>query len=200
MRSLCLAAVVLLALPVSQVAAQDPERVDADLAKKIGALVAQDAAKLKELPLAVAPDPDKSMGLKAGERAGLLMPDRKLSIDLLKNADKEIVPIGQLFLHGVTLMVGDKALPAEKLRMFDTEQKKSISLQQLGVVRVGGRLALVVYAGEKAPAVVTTLVDVDDPKDLPLEMDVRRSGESHGVAVLTVLGKYRAMFGIAPLE
>ena len=200
MRSFSLLMAACLALSASRANAQDPERVDADLAKKIGAIVAQEAAKLKDLPLAIAADPDKSTALKAGERAGLLMPDAKLSLDLLKKADKEIVPIGQFFLHGVTLMAGDKALPADKLRMFDTEQKKSISLQQLGVAKVGGRLALVVYAGEKTPAIVTTLHDVDDPKDLPLELDVRRMGESQGMIVLTVLGKYRAMFGIAPLE
>ncbi|MFO0865487.1 MAG: hypothetical protein U0744_12705 [Gemmataceae bacterium] len=200
MRSSCFVFAAFLSLGLCRAPAQDPERVDPDFAKKIGALLAQEAAKLKDLPLAITADPDKSMALKAGERAGLIMPDAKLTIDLLKKADTNVVPIGQFFLHGVTLMVGDKSLPAEKLRMFDTEQKKSISLLQLGVARIGGRLVLVVYAGEKVPAIVTTLFDVEDAKDLPLELDVRRSGESHGVVVLTVLGKYRGTFGIAPLE
>lgn len=181
-------------------AAQEVKRLEADEAKKIAQVLTDASSKLDNPALKVAPAIDKSMGLTSNNRGALIVPDSRLTIDSLKNLDKEIVPLGLLYVHRLTPVVADQSVPEDQHRTVEvTIKDKSVKLAvlHLGAAKVADRLVLIMYAGGKAPVSVTTLVEANDAKDHPLDLEARKAGDSQATIILTVLGHYRAAFNIA---
>jgi hypothetical protein len=70
----------------------------------------------------------------------------------------------------------------------------------LAAAKVADRMVLLIYTTGKTPALVTTLVEVDNAKDLPLDLEAKKAGDNEAMVVLTVLGRYRAAFNVAALD
>lgn len=188
-----------LLLPALAVA-EDAKRIEGEEAQKIAKLLTEASGKLRDLPLKVTPDVEKSVGLRGGDRGAILVPATGLKPEALKAADKEVVPLGMMYARGVTLVVAGQSLAATEHRTVEVtvkEQATKISVMQLGVTKVAGRMVLLVYAGGKEPALVTTLVETTDTKDLPLELEAQKAGDGQANLLLTVLGRYRAAIVVA---
>lgn len=180
--------------------AQEAKRFEPDEAKKIAQILTEASSKLDNPPLKITADLDKSMGLAADNRGALVVPDSSLKLDALKKLDKEIVPLGMLYVHRVTPIVADQAVPADQHRTVEVtikDKNAKVTVLHLGAAKVADRLVLLVYASGKAPVLVTTLVATTDAKDHPLDLEARKSGDNQATMLLTVLGNYRAAFNVA---
>jgi len=180
--------------------AQDATPLDSDKALMIARRCTEAVAKLRDLPLKVTPDVEKCRGVEAHDRAGLVIPDVKLSSDTLRKLDREIVPVGMLYLHRVTPIVVEQAVSADQQRKVEIaadDQKAVVSAWQLGVTRVADRNVLVVYGSAKAPLLVTTLIETTDTGDAPLALNVQAAGDNRGVLLLTIAREYRAAIPVA---
>src|SRR5262245_31415990 len=128
-------------------AARDP--IEQERAQKTAALLAAQARKLTDLPVKSDVETARAFGLKKGDLAALVIPDKGLTADRLDKASKDVLPVGQLWLRGLTPVVSGSAAAAEKLRMVKVEargEEHTLSLLLLGVRRgAKDKLELVVY-------------------------------------------------------
>jgi hypothetical protein len=163
------AVVISLALCAGLARAQ--EQLPQEHAQKAAQLVAAEAAKLTDAQLKTDVDTDKPFGLKKGERAGLVIPDRKLSAEQLGKAGKEVVPVGQLWMKALTPVVGGNATPADRLRLMTVkanDQDHELVLLLLGARKgADGKLQLLVYAKEKEPLLSLPLEAMDRTQEQP---------------------------------
>lgn len=186
--------------------ADDATRLDDEKAQLIAKLcTAADAAAKNAAPLKIAPDLERAVGFDLKKRAVLALPTRNLTAATIAKADKEIVPVGVLYMYRITPVVADDPLGADRLRTFDIKPQDgkpelTISAAQLAVTRVAGRLVLLVYAGAKEPVVVTTLVESGEAGDVPLDLEVAAAGEGRGLLIVRAFGKYRAAITVAALD
>ena len=197
-RWLLLASLILVIEP-RWVAAEDAKRLESDKVAKIAATLVAATSGLSDLPVKVTPDTQRAMGITAQDRGGILVPDSRLTAEALKKVDQDVLPIGLLFLHRITPSVADLATTADEHRQITvTVDDKSVTIfvLPLAVTRVANRLVLLVYTNRKVPAVVTTLVEHSQSKDLPLEMDVRPAQDQRATLLLSVLGRYRASLDV----
>jgi hypothetical protein len=180
--------------------ADEVKRVEGDEARKLAQTFTEASNKLDNLPVKVTPDLDKSMGLGAKQRALFVVPDSGLKPDALKKVDREVVPLGLLYTHRITLVVAEQSVPAEQHRTVEVsikDQKAKFMVMQLAVTKVAGRLVLLVFTDGKAPALVTTLVETEDAKDHPLDLQAGKGKDNQAAVILTVLGRFRAAFHVS---
>ena len=97
-------------------AAEDAKRIESDKAAKIAATLVAATSELSGLPVKVTADPQRAMGVTGHDRGGVLVPDTRLTAEALKKVDKDVLPIGLLFLHRITLSVAEQATPADQHR------------------------------------------------------------------------------------
>jgi hypothetical protein len=181
------------------VSAQDVKRIEADKVVKIAATLVAATSGMSDLPVKVKADTQRAMGVSAQERGGVLVPDSGLTAEALKKVDKDLLPIGWLFLYRITPSVADLTTAADQHRQITvTIDDKSVTVfaLPLAVTRVADRLVLLVYTNRKEPAIVTTLVEYSESKDLPLEMEPRPGQDQRATLLLSLLGKYRAGFDV----
>ena len=196
-------AVMLGLLVAGFVSAQEPKKLEGEEAKKIATRLTEASAKLENTPFKVTPDIEKAGGLAAKKHVALLLPDTGLKLDTLKKIDREIVPLGLLYTHKMTLVVADQSLPEDQQRTVEIEvknEKAKIAVMHLAAAKVAGRLVLLVYTNGKTPAMVTTLAETEDAKDLPLDVEGKKAASNQATLLVTVLGKYRAAISVAGQE
>ncbi len=180
--------------------ADEVKKIEGDDAKKLAQTLVEASGKLDALPVKIMPTLDKGTGLTAKQRALFVVPDSRLKLDALKKLDRDIVPLGLLYGYRITPVVAEQALAEDQHRTIEAtikDNKAKLSLMQLAVTKVADRPVLLIYTNGKTPALVTTLIEVDDAKDLPLELDARKGGDNQATVIVTVLGRYRAAFSIA---
>ena len=197
-RWLMLALLILVIGPRWSVA-EDAKRLESDKAAKIAATLVAATSGLTDLPVKVTADTQRAMGITAHDRGGILVPDSRLTAEALKKGDQDVLPIGLLFLHRITPSVADLAMAADEHRQITvTVDDKSVTVfvLPLAVTRVANRLVLLAYTNRKPPAVVTTLVEYSESKDLPLEMDVRPAQDQRATLLFSVMGRYRASLDV----
>ncbi len=184
-------------------AADDPQRLEADKVKEVIGPLIEAFAKLADLPLKLELDSKRATGLSAGKVVALVVPDARLTADLLKKLDREVVPLGVLFVHKVTPIVAEQAVAAGEHRTVEVTirgKEVSVTVLPLAAARVAGRLVLLVYTGGKTPALVTELVEAEENSDWPLDVQARAVGNSRGALVVNVLGRHRAAFPVTGQE
>jgi hypothetical protein len=183
---------------VGLVTAADP--LPLDRAQNAAKLVAAQAKKLTDAQIKTDVDTEKPFGLKKGELAALIIPDKSLSAERLAKAGKDILPVGQLWMRGLTPVVSDTATPNDKLRQVKVTAKgedHELTLYLLGV-RKGAKekLELLVYAKAKEPLLVLPLEAGSKEQEQPIELEGKGEGEQ-GTLLLHILGKYQAKLPIA---
>ena len=195
---LLLASVILVIVP-RWVAGEDAKRLESDKVGKIASTLVAATSGMTDLPVKVTPDVQRAMGLVAQDRGGVLVPDSRLTAEALKKVDQDVLPIGLLFLHRITPSVAEQTIATDQHRQVTvTIDDKSVTVfvLPLAVTRVANRLVLLVYTNRKEPAVVTTLVDFNESKELPLEMEARPTQDQRATLLLSILGRHRAAFGV----
>jgi hypothetical protein len=177
------------------------ERISDEDAQKYGRKGVELAAKEANLPIKIDANPDKSSGLKLDEVGVLIIPDKNVTEAALKNAGKDIVPLGQLWFRKLTFVLKDQPLPGDKLRKitFNSDgQDHEVVLSLLGVRKKNGTdLELVVYGPGKEPLAVYAVKNADIRQDLPIEMEAMPGDNDRGVLTLNIAGKYQVQMTLA---
>ena len=175
--------------------AQDVQAIDSAKALKIAKLAVEATSGLN-LPIDVAPKIERATGIEGDKRAALLIPDANFSPESITGLrDGEIVSVGMLLTHRLSPLVVERAIPASRQLQIDVaegEQRATISVWLVGLAKVAGQPALLLYGNAPSPVIVTTLVESEKSRDGVLMIDVERSGDQRAVFVFTVAGTHRA--------
>lgn len=170
---------------------------------KTAMALAADLDVMLDTPIPTDPDLKRPVALRSGERGALVLPESKLTMDVLNKADKEVIPIGQLWLHLAALQNNEEQtyLPAQ-LQIVTVnmgQNPATATLHALGVRKnEQGKLEILFYGKDKEPLFGTLLKEIEAEQEHPLEMTWVE--ESSGVVVtLKLLGKYEATFKLVPL-
>jgi hypothetical protein len=179
------------------------ERIEPEQARKYARLFVEKSAKEPNLQLKIDADPERPFGIKDGELGAMVIPDKKLSPETLTKANKEVSPLGQLWVRNLTIVVKDQALPNDKLRVVTITakdgQEHPLPLFLLGVRRKAADLdlELVVYGPGKEPLVIAPLQKTTGTQELPLELDGEKGDNNRGTLIVKVLGQYQAQLTLA---
>lgn len=187
--SMLILAVGLLARPV---AAQ--ETVPDDQAKKIAELLVQAAAKAKT-PVKVEVDADQPFAKKKDERGAMVIPVKGLTAETVAKAEKDFVPLGQLWMRGVAPVADNKVVDKNKINYVTIEhdgQEVVVTLYFIGVQKVKDELSVVVLGKDKTPLVTVPLAKADEKLEKPLEFLVDVNGDERATVILQLLGKHKA--------
>ncbi|MCC6416804.1 MAG: hypothetical protein IT429_00995 [Gemmataceae bacterium] len=184
---------------------EEVKRVEGATAEAIARLCDEALKKAgKPGPFKVAPNLARSVGLQARAAAGLVIPDRGLSVEAFRKLDREILPVGILCTTKITVVVGDEPVPADQHRTIEvTKDGKATTLavMYLAAAKVAGRLVLLLYTDSNTPVFVTSLVDANVGGDLPIDLAARRGGgDNRATVLLTILGIYRAAIPVAAAD
>ena len=95
-------------------------------------------------------DPDQPNGFKGGGVGLMALPDRKLTVHGLEHAEKDLLPVGQLWALSARLATGGRAIARDQVRMVtikDGDSSKDVELYYLGAAKNdAGELQLVIFA------------------------------------------------------
>lgn len=185
--------------------ADDVTKLDEEKAQMIAKLcVNGEATSKKQAPLKITPAVKNAVGFNLKKRAAIVVPSTDLTAATIAKADKEIVPIGVLYLYGVTPVVVDEPLAQTNHRTFEIKvEGKSdvlIAAMQLAVTKVAGKPVLLVYSDAKEPVLVTTLVETKGTTDIPLELEVAPAGDQRAILTLKAFGAHRGSIMIAAMD
>lgn len=178
----------------------NPERLEKNVALNFARVLGATAQQLRDAPFAAVLDTAQPCGFKASIAAtpiaGLVIPAKDLAA-AFKMANKDIAPIGHLWLADLVPVVDGQPAAADQLRLVDiAAAKRTLPLFFLGVRKnAGDQLELCVYAKARDPLLVLPLEEVKSTQELPIEMDLLTD---QGTAVgLRFLGRYRARMPVA---
>jgi hypothetical protein len=200
MKQIIIVLTLLIGLPLVQA----QERLSNEQALRLAKLVGADTNQLRGTPISTSVDLDKPVALRDGEFGGLLLPEAKLTAEVLAKTGEQIVAIGQLWLRGLTPVRNGEAVSEASLRIATVKTKDGEEVKApqcaLGVRRAaGGELELLVYGKDKEPLLKVALTKIDAKQESPLDMDAERGDEAAQVR-LKILGKYEAKFKVTQLE
>ncbi len=134
--------------------AQEVQRVEHSKAEKLAATLVEAASRLDDHGLKISPDVKKVVALEIDEHGGMIVPDAHLTADAIAKVDKEILPVGLIFLKHVTPVVVDSPIAADKhvfVTVTDNGAATKVPVMRLAIARVASRLVLLAYTGESAP-------------------------------------------------
>jgi hypothetical protein len=179
------------------------ERLSRQEALKYAFVLSADLKRLQGTPIPTDPDVKRPVGVRDEDYAGMVLPETKLSQDALAKADKEVVPVGQLWLHRLAPLGGSAVVPETKLLRVTVNHEgndATLVLCALGVRQSAeGKLELLVYGKEKEPVLRAALKPASIAQDNPLELAAERRDDG-GLLTLRILGKYEASFMVTDPE
>jgi hypothetical protein len=203
-RTLAALAALSLAVSASVASAQEIERLEPDLAHRVGKLIAEAVAKQPELPFEMKLNGDLTTGLKGGERGALIIPAADLTAEKIAKVGKdEVLPVGLLVFRGATVVPVDDPIAADKLRTVGIkvdDNPVTLAAFPLGVARVADRPVLVLYGQGKKPVAVTTLEETPDKTGPVAELSLVKAGDRRGLLQVSFFGKAHAALHIAAVE
>ncbi|MEK7684460.1 MAG: hypothetical protein AAB466_03450 [Verrucomicrobiota bacterium] len=184
-------AVLSLAAVILSVSAQ--EQVPLEEAQKIALVLTKNA--LENVPLKMELDVQKPNALRVEDVAVLVIPDKQISAETVAKADKEILPLGQLWMLKLAPALNGKVTPNDQLRIVTVatdERDYKLPLFFLGTKKNDkGALELVVFAKNKQPLLRVPLEKAERTQELPIELQ-GAADENSGVLTLNIAGKYKA--------
>ena len=191
--------ILLTVLLAGLASAQAQQNAPREAALKAAFMLSADLKVMLGTPIPTDPDVKRPVALHEGERGGLVMPECKLSLEALAKADKEVVPVGQLWLRGVTPQVAGQSPKPESLLSVTVgvgDKSASVLLCALGVRKdANGRLELLIYGKGKEPVLRVPLQAIAKPQDNPIELSGEPDGNGAQVT-LRILGKHEARFAV----
>src|SRR5438874_723664 len=104
-------------------AASAQERIPDEQVQRIAKLLVEKVATVGDAQVKADVDADKPFGLKHEDVGAMVIPDKKLTEDVLAKAGKEVVPVGHLWFRKVAPVVGGQPAPKDKLRVLDVTVK-----------------------------------------------------------------------------
>lgn len=175
----------------------------ADEARHYASLTRQNPQQLEKLPLQVQADLARPIGLREGEYGGLLIPDKRLSLEALHAAKTAPLPVAELWFHSLAPMKDGWVVPQAELCLVEvTDRQEPIQVPccPLGVHRNSqGALELLLYGKDKTPLLTLPLRTIDSPATSPIEFLAAREGDEAGRITIRLFGKYEAQFLVTEL-
>jgi hypothetical protein len=156
-----------------------------------------ESAPVSDAPFAVTPDTSKPQGIKADRRGLIVLPDQKLSAELLAAANAAITPVGQLWTLRLNVASNGQPTAADRLRLIkitDNETTREVQLYYLGATKnAQGALELVVFGKEKEPLLRVPLSKGEAVRqEFPIEVSGAKNDDRSGTLTLRIFGEYTA--------
>ncbi len=193
MKKTLMLSVVLVAL----VSTQAQEKLPREETLKYAFITCVNLKQMVGTPIPTDPDVKRPVALKDGEYGGMVLPESKLTADVLTKAGKDVVPVGQLWMVKLAPMNDGQVVPAEKLRMVHLssgDREGDVPCCALGVRKNGeGTLELLIYGKGQEPVVHVPLKAVSNSQEIPIDMSAERNDDG-GRITLSFFGKYQASF------
>jgi hypothetical protein len=191
---------VLMACPTGA-HAQDLDRVtESDpLAKQVLDYLTEGLKKVNDAPVKMEADAEKAVLLyNAGlEMGAAFLPHKGLSEESLKKSDKEVAPLGVLFLYHLTPAVDKKPVEKDKIRTISIAvegQDLQVPTYYMGVkTEADGKRHLLVYGKDnKEPLLKVSLDNKETDGDRPVVIEAKNVGSGEGTLNVNALKKFQA--------
>lgn len=181
--------------------AQAQERIPTDQAQQIARLLQLKGDQESNLPIKADVDADKPFAIRHDVFGALAMPDKKLSADAIAKADKDVVPVGHVWMRKLKPVVDGTPAATDKLRCvkIDLENESvQVTFYLLGVRKgAKGEPELLIYGSGKEPLMVCPLEKSEASQTYPIEFEGREEGDG-GVITVMLAGKYKTTLRVAP--
>ena len=171
------------------------ERIPTEETQKIARKLIETLGKPADVQLTVDADPDQSEGYKHDQLGLVVLPDRKLTAEALNAAGAEPIPVGQLWLKGISPMVDGKVIPNGQHRVFSLTVKDNtfdVAVCLLGARKRDGKLELVLFGTGKTPILVAVLEPDQSVATAAISIAVQKENDDTGRVDLSLVGKYKA--------
>jgi len=190
--------IILLAAALAALtSAQAQEKISREEGLKYAFVAAANLQQMLNTPIPTDPDVKRPVGVKDGEYGGMVLPESKLSPETFAKAGKEVIPVGQMWMHKLAPMNAGQVVPAAKLRMVHLSAEGSeadVPCCALGVAKgANGELELLIYGKASEPVTRVPLKAISKPQDSPIEISAERKDDG-GLITLRFVGKYEASF------
>ena len=172
-------------------------------ALKYAFFVSADLKNIQGTPIPTDVDLKHPVAVRDGDYGGLVLPESKLSADVIAKAGDQVIPVGQIWLYHLTPVKDGDAVSESKLRLVELEAEgNSATVAQcaLGVKSDGsGGLQLLVYGKDKTPVVTAPLKKKESDQKEPIGVSAERTDDG-GKITLKILGKFEATFSVTELS
>lgn len=162
-----------------------------------------EVAKLGEQPIRLDVDVEKAAGLLSGQRAVLVIPDKRLTQAVVDEANGDVIPVGQLWLKDWGLEVEGKALAPEKRQTVSVNvgsQRHRLGLYLLGLRKnADGKMELLLFAKAKEPLLAIPLQRLDGRSEAILGVAIKEGEQGANLLALSMAGKYQTVLTLVPL-
>ena len=200
-------ALITLTLVTSLRLAAAQDKLPREEALKYAFLVSVDLKQLQGTPIPTDVDVKQPVAIRDGEFGGMVLPEAKLTAEVIAKAGEKIVPIGQVWLYKLTPMRDGEAVGSDKLRLAKVSNEGTeVQLPQctLGVRRAsGGGLELVVLGKTTTPLVTVPLKAIEKAADgkeqAGIDMEAERDSAA-GHITFKIVRKYQAKIDVTQLE
>jgi hypothetical protein len=193
---------ITLTLLTSLQLANAQEKLSREEALTYARAVSADAKQLAGTPIPTDVDPQQPVAVRDEQLGGMVLPQKNLKAEAIAAAGETPVPVGQLWLLGLTPMKDGAAIDAARLRMVGVSHdggETTAPQCALAVRRGAAGLELLVYGKAKEPLLAVPLKTVEAKQTVPIDMTAERESES-GKVTLKLLGKYQATISVTLLE
>ncbi len=188
-------------LAISLAVAHAQESVPREQLLKVALADSLDLKQMLDTPIPTDPDVKRPVAVREGDRGCMVLPETKLALDSLVKADKEVVPVGQLWMRKLVPQRDNQAIESDKLRIVTvvTGDKSETAVLCALAVRnsAEGKLELLVYGKGREALLHLPLKPMTATADNPIELSAQAQGEG-AVLTLELLGKYTASFTVVP--
>lgn len=184
-------------------AAMAQDRLGTEEAQKVGRKLVDLLGTPADAQLTISADTDRGEGYKHGELGLLVLPDQKLTAAVLEGAKAEPVPVGQLWMKGITPVSDGVIVPVAKHRKLTvTEGDKSVDVTVclLGARKRDGKMELVLFGQGKEPITIAALEPDQSTSTAPIGVTVAKETEETGRIELTLAGKFKAKLFVKRAE
>jgi hypothetical protein len=189
--------ILIASLIASLAAAQAQEQLSRQESLKYAFVVSADLAAMLKTPIPTDPDVKRPVAIHDGDYGGMVLPEYKLRAESFSKANKDVAPVGQLWLLKLVPMNDGQAVPPSKLRLVEAsseEGRATVPCCALGVRKTAdGGLELLVFGKDKEPILRAPIQTITRQQENPIEMSAERKDDG-GLVTLRFLGKYEASF------
>ena len=191
----------ILAVTIASTIAAEIQPIEQEAAGKIARVILSQYGAPADAPFVTELDTEKVAGIKGGEAALIVIPDKKLTSEFLAGATDKPTAIGQLWMHKVVPSINGTAADSTKLRTVKVagdQGTKSVEVYYLSVSKsAAGALDLALTSAGKDSLLKVPLVKTDaSASAAPVAVTAHKDGEHGGLLVLSVFGSYKADISI----
>lgn len=193
-----LSSLALLLALASAALAQDHQPLEK--AQKAARTITEKTAAIKDPQIKVDVDLEKPCLITGGDNLGaLVIPDKSLVNRQPLPSDKEITPIGQLWMRGLVPSIDGVVVPDDKLRRLTLStdgDQADLTAYLLAAKKDGDKTTLLIFGKAKEPIATLPLKKGKNSQELPLELDAVGDGGS-ATLFLNIAGIYSAELKVA---